>query len=47
MALVLAKFLLVDRMRLKSFNMLASVVLVGLASVVVDPSLADATSGMG
>jgi len=35
MALALAKVLLIDLMRLKSFNMLASVVLVGLASVAV------------
>lgn len=35
MGLALAKVLLVDLMRLKSFNMLASVVLVGLASVAV------------
>jgi hypothetical protein len=35
MALALAKVLLVDLMQLKSFNMLASLVLVGLASVAV------------
>ena len=35
MALALAKVLLIDLMRLKSFNMLASLVLVGLASVAV------------
>jgi len=35
MALALVKVLLIDLMRLKSFNMLASVVLVGLASVAV------------